>query len=107
MARNMKKNTELSLVFHTLFEEEFSGSSPQDIVQALFENSKKGLGDITFEQWWDYQRNLWSQKYRFQIPDHDAEGASQALLDSLLQVGALEKGVLPVSSHESRGLDVG
>ena len=47
------------MYFHTLFGEEFSGNSPEEIVQSLYQNSKKGMGDISFENWWQYQKIMW------------------------------------------------
>lgn len=96
----------LSLIFHTQFNEEFSGDTPEDIVAALHRNSQRGMGDISFEKWWDYQKDLWNGAYGADIPAHDQPGASEALLDVLIRVGALEGGELQPSTDD-RGMNVG
>ena len=98
----MQKGSQLALVFHTAFNEEFSGESPEDIVMALHKNSQKGMGDISFEDWWKYQQKMWGIKYGIEIPDPDQPHSHEKLLDVLTKVGALEKGALPQSDTSSR-----
>lgn len=94
----MKENKDLTLIFHTAFKEEFKGDTPEQVVDALYQNSAKGMGDISFEDWWKYQQTMWSGKYGVRIPEPDTDGAHQALLDVLIKVGALEQGALPQSA---------
>lgn len=92
----MQAEQKLSLIFHRAFlKEEFSGETPEDIVKALYENSKKGMGDISYEDWWEYQTNMWASRYGKGVPPLDTHGAHQILLDILVEVGALKEGALP------------
>jgi hypothetical protein len=81
-------------VFHTYFNEQFQGDSENDIIQALYHNSKEGMNNISFEDWWDYQNNLWLSKYRTQLPPPNAPDASKKMLDLLVRTGALLQGPL-------------
>ena len=82
---------EPQLVYHTFYKE-FSGSTAEEVIQRLYEDSKEGTG-CSFPEWWDYQKKLWGQKYDHAIPETpDAENAHQKLLDFLVEVGALEVG---------------
>ena len=91
------------LVYHTFYKE-FRGNSAEEIVQQLYEDSKKGTG-CTFPEWWSYQQRIWKDRYNHEVPAADAEQAPQKLLDVLLKVGALEQGQrpLPRRSGEDRG----
>ena len=90
----MERTSKLKLVFHTAFKEEFSGESPKEIVDALYENSAKGMGNISFEEWWKYQQTMWGGKYGVKIPEPSETDAHEALLNVLTKVGALEIGPL-------------
>jgi hypothetical protein len=79
------------LVYHT-FISEFKGADAKEVIQAVYEDAKQGTG-ATFQEWWDYQKKLWSKKYGVDIPESpDSPDASQKLLDILVDVGALEVG---------------
>jgi len=81
------------LVFHTFYGE-FSGDSPEDIVQQLFEDSRQGIGpELTKQKWWDYQRTLWKRLEGKKLPaSPDEPGAAKAFLACMVEVEALEVG---------------
>ncbi len=89
------------LQFHTLFGEEFTGSSPEDVIETLYQNSKEGMGGITFDQWWAYQSETWQQKYGLTVPPHGEPEASHKLLEIMVGVGALEQGPHPTDNPKS------
>lgn len=89
----------LKLTFHTSFNEEFSGDTPEQIIDALYQNSAKGIVGLSFENWWKYQQKTWSDMYDANIPEPDEDGACQKLLDFLKKIEALEDGPLPDSSQ--------
>jgi len=78
--------SELTLIFHTAFKEEFRGETAEQVVEALYQNSAKGMGDISFADWWKYQQTMWNGKYGISIPASDTRGAHQTLLDVLTKV---------------------
>ena len=84
------------LYFHRSFlKQEFSGDTPEEVVQALYEDSKTGMDNITFADWWEYQRWVHSIKYDTPFPDIDEPQACQKLLVCCLKAGGLEYGRLP------------
>lgn len=84
-----------NLHFHTFFDEEFNGHSARDIIDQLYESSRSGMGNISFEDWWDYQSSLWKSRYRLKTPDPDSQGACEKMLENMVKVGALLEGRLP------------
>jgi hypothetical protein len=96
-----KQSQDNELVFHTLFDEEFRGSSAEEVVQALYENSRQGMGDISFDDWWKYQTTVWENKYGMSVPSNDTPRACEKLLEILVDVGALEKGPLPKGNKKT------
>lgn len=102
-----KQSQDNELVFHTLFDEEFRGSSAEEVVQALYENSRQGMGGISFDDWWGYQSNNWKGRYGLSVPLVNEPEACAKLLKVMVKVGALESGPLPKQSPPSvGGLDV-
>lgn len=83
------------MIFHTSFNEEFCGNNAREVIRKLYENSKRGMGDISFESWWLYQRKIWKMKYGVNLPEEPIEGAHEVLLDFFVDVGALNVGSLP------------
>lgn len=82
--------------FHRPFlKQEFCGDTPEEVVQALYEDSKIGMNNITFTDWWDYQRKVHAIKYRDPFPDIDEPEACQKLLVCCLKAGGLSYGRLP------------
>lgn len=77
-------------VFHTYYGE-FSGETAEEIVQQLFEDTKKAYGpDFTMERWWEYQMTLWKLKEGKNLPArHDEPGAAEAFIVVAVEVGAL------------------
>ena len=91
------------LIYHTFYKE-FSGSSPEEIIRHVYEDSKDGTG-CNFLEWWNYQKQLWGSKYGHVIPDSpESDNASQKLLDVLIEVGALEAGP---KTPVSRTMEIG
>jgi len=86
----------MTLTYHTFYRQ-FEGNSAEDIVKALYQDSRAGL-DATFEEWWQYQTSLWNRKYGLSVPDQGSENAAQGLLDVLLKVGALNEGEKPLKN---------
>jgi len=93
------------LTFHTLFNMEFSGSSAKEVVQALYEDSKKGMEELSFEDWWKYQQVSWQGKYALSIPPHDKPDACEKLLNILIKVGVLEEGKLPDKGSDKPSIE--
>lgn len=76
------------LSYRTFFAR-YTGATPEDVIQAIYADSKAGTG-MSFEEWWEYQGDVWSLKYGIKIPKRDEPDASRKLLDILIDVGALE-----------------
>lgn len=71
------------------FYTEYSGVTPEDVVQELYADARLGTG-LSFDGWWQYQRDLWDARYSLKVPPADDPEAARKLLDILLDVGALE-----------------
>jgi hypothetical protein len=80
-------------IYHTFFKE-YQGADEKAVVQSLYEDSRAGTG-LSYKDWWDYQKKLWSQRYGMTVPDMNAPEAEKELLALLLKVGALENGKKP------------
>jgi len=78
------------LSYHTFYAE-YSGATPEDVIQAVYADAKAGTG-MSFDVWWEYQSDLWSARYGRNIPKPDAPEAARQLLDILVDLGALEVG---------------
>lgn len=76
------------LRYRTFFNE-YSGKRPEDVLQAVAADAKAGTG-MSYDEWWDYQRDVWDFKYGEKVPEKDAPGAARELLGILVEVGALE-----------------
>lgn len=85
----------VGFTFHTLFKEEFHGISAEIVVDQLYLSSKAGMGNITFDEWWQFQSGLWKGKYGLSFPDRHETDACRKLLDIMVTIGALEQGPLP------------
>jgi len=93
------------LTFHTPFDVEFNGSSAEEVVQALYKDSKKGMEELGFKDWWKYQQESWRIKYALTIPPHDEPGACEELLNILIKVGVLEEGKLPDKGSDKPSIE--
>jgi hypothetical protein len=79
--------------YHTFYDE-FHADSAQDLVQALYENSRRGTG-CSHPEWWRYQQAVWKQVSERIVPEPDEPLACEKLVDILVDVGALEPGPQP------------
>ena len=77
------------LSYHTFFAE-YTGATPEEVIQAVYADAKAGTG-MSYEDWWQYQRDLWQMKYVIDVPAIYNPEAAQRLLDILTDVGALER----------------
>lgn len=95
-------------VFHTLFDEEFRGRSPEEVIRALYENSRAGM-NVDYDGWWDYQTKLWGQTFKQSVPAMGEDNDCLKLLSVMVKNGALETGPLPEKQipSDERGLHVG
>ena len=75
--------------------QEFSGDTPEEVIQALYEDSRTGMDNISFADWWEYQRKVHAIKYPDPFPDIDDPDAYQKLLVCFLKAGGLKRGRLP------------
>lgn len=84
------------LEYHTFYGE-FTGDTPEDIIQQLYEDSRRGIGpDLTKQKWWDYQRTAWKLREGKKLPASlDRPGAPEAFIAFMVKVGALEVGPRP------------
>lgn len=81
------------LVFHTFYAE-FRGDTPEQLVAALHKDAEAGT-DLDYQQWWAWQRKLWSYTRGYTVPSPDEPHACAKLIDILVDVGALERGPRP------------
>lgn len=91
-------------VYNNFFNE-FKGETPEDVIRAVYENTRLE-NNFSYEDWWKYQQDLWKGRYNADIPSHDKRGACAVLLDTLLKVGALEKGPKP-AAKKATGFEPG
>ena len=47
---------------------------------------------MSFDEWWEYQSEIWDAKYKKKVPEQTSPTAFKDLLDILIDVGALEEG---------------
>ncbi len=95
--------TELRVYNNTF--NEFKGKTPDEIIQAVYRESQAHTG-ASYAEWWSYQQDIWRRSYGIKIPDMQDDGACDALLKVLLDVGALEEGPKPAAkppAHLSPG----
>jgi len=91
-------------VYHTFYAE-FRGASADQIVDQLYEDSRKGTG-ADFATWWAYQKTIWKDRCGLSVPDDpNAPGASETFIDILLKAGVLEPG--PRRQESKPGADRG
>ncbi|MBI3441873.1 MAG: hypothetical protein HY052_08785 [Proteobacteria bacterium] len=76
------------LSYYTFFTK-YSGTTPEDVVQAIYADAKAGMG-MSLDEWGAYQSKLWDNKYGQRIPQKDAPDAAKKLLAILVKLGALE-----------------
>jgi hypothetical protein len=76
------------LQFRTFFNN-YSGKTPEDVIRAVYADAQAGTG-MSYDEWWQYQRDVWNLKYGQKVPEKDAPGAAQELLGILIENGALE-----------------
>ncbi|MGZ9097829.1 MAG: hypothetical protein ACXW30_05990 [Micavibrio sp.] len=90
-------------VYNNVFNE-FHGKTPDEVIQAVYQESRAHTG-ASYDEWWSYQQDIWRRSYDAHIPDSQANGACEVLLKVLLDVGALEEGPKPVAnlSHYQPG----
>ena len=79
--------------YHTSYGE-FHANSAQALVQALYEDSRRGTG-CSYLEWWRYQQTLCKQVSEQIVPEPDEPLACEKLVDILIDVGALEPGPQP------------
>lgn len=84
------------LYFHRIsLDQEFSGDTPEEVVQALYEDSKIGMGNISFDEWWEYQRWVAGLGgFERDFPEQDNPEPCQKLLVYFLKGGGLSYGEL-------------
>ena len=76
------------LSYRTFFAE-YSGVTAESVVQSIYVDAQSATG-LSFDEWWEYQRQLWSDKYARTIPPRNAPDAALKLLEMLVELGALE-----------------
>jgi hypothetical protein len=74
--------------YHTFYGE-FHADSAQALVQALYEDSRRGTG-CSYPEWWRYQQAVWKQVSNRTVPEPDEPLACEKLVDILVDVGASE-----------------
>lgn len=79
--------------YHTFYGE-FHADSAQALVQALYENSRRGTG-CRYPEWWRYQQAIWKQVSGSTVLERDEPLACEKLIDILVHAGALEPGPQP------------
>ena len=89
------------LQYHTFFAD-YSGDSPEDVIQAVHIDSERVTG-LNLDQWWAYQAELWDFKYGLKIPDPREPDAAAKLLDIFVEIGALENGPRPALKTPRHG----
>lgn len=82
-------------VYNNTFNE-FKGETPAEVIQAVYQESQAHTG-ASYAEWWSYQQDIWRRSYDVKIPDMQENGACDALLKVLLDVGALEEGPKPAA----------
>ncbi|MDY0009863.1 MAG: hypothetical protein RBS08_09165 [Bdellovibrionales bacterium] len=80
-------------VYHTFFAE-FKGPDDKAVIQAVFEDARKGTGQ-TYDEWWTYQQKVWDQRYGIIVPNQNEPEAETTLLRALVKTGALVEGPQP------------
>ena len=79
----------MTMLHYKTFFNKYSGKTPEDVIQAVYADSKAGTG-MSFDEWWKYQGDVWDLKYGLKVPEKDKPGAARELLEFLVDVGALE-----------------
>lgn len=87
-------------VYNNTFNE-FKGETPDEVIQAIYQESQAHTG-VSYAEWWSYQQDIWRRSYGAKIPDAQEDGACDALLKVLLDVGALEEGPKPAAKSPTQ-----
>lgn len=82
-------------VIHNAIDGEFRASTPEALVALLYENSRVGMGNISFEDWWLYQRGMYAGGFGMRLPDYDGEKAAIKLIRYHLKLGIYHLGPQP------------
>lgn len=82
------------LVFHTFYHDAYEGDSAEEVLRAVHAQLSAVTG-LSFEEWWEYQTQLWAHRYELRVPELGSAGAYEELLAILVQVHALEPGRRP------------
>ena len=88
------------MLHYKTFFAEYSGETPEDVIQAVYADAKSGTG-MTFPEWWQYQKDVWALKYEEKIPEMDEPDAAGKLLEILVHLGALESAAKPQPKKSS------
>lgn len=89
------------MLYYKTFFAEYSGETPADVIKAVYEDAKSGTG-MSYEQWWQYQKDVWALKYDEHVPDMHEDHAEKKLLEMLVHLGALEETRAPSPAARSR-----
>jgi len=83
------------LAYHTFYGS-FSGDTPDEIIQQLYEDTRKAYPEMTKQGWWDYQRRLWKLLEDKALPATlDDPDAAEAFIACAVEAGALDEGSKP------------
>ncbi len=85
------------MLYYKTFFADYHGETPAEVIQAVYEDARSGTG-MSYEQWWQYQKDVWATKYDEHVPDMDAPEAEKKLLEILVHLGALEQAQAPSST---------
>jgi hypothetical protein len=94
------------LIFHTT-SKEFSGDTPEAVVQAMYEDAKAPTG-LNYDEWWKYKQNacrILSGGTAEPVPESNAPGAAKKLLDILVSIEAIDVGPKPEVRATGTGRD--
>ena len=90
----------MRMYFLNSFDREYSGETAEEVIETLYQNSRRGMGDISMDDWWAYQTKLWKTRYGMNVPDRNTPNAYEGLLKIMVQVGALTVGRTPENEEE-------
>ena len=85
------------LIYHTHFAE-YRGANADAVIEAMFKDSSR-VTEWSKEQWWENQIKFLGGRT---VPALDAEGASQAMLDAMIDVNLLTEGPKPEKAVSAR-----
>ena len=93
----------MRMYFHTSSGEEFTGETPEEVVEALYQNAQRGADDANMDNWWAYLTHVFRVRFKLILPDRHAPNAYEWLLQASVQTGALIAGRLPENEEEDWG----